>query len=198
MRGARSLSPIMALAGSVCAALAGAAAFAQPYGSFRAFEQYRLTIKGGGLGVSTDETVIFSAVKQKGIGPAAYWIAERSQIDRNWCGQHGSDGHSCVSSVISKHLWIDGRGCPELIVRLAAISSMRSMSFASPNNINQSYISETPLTSLTGPTSDHEGVGASITRSELQGPLVDWWAAADAAVAHCWSETPVSLNDSGS
>ena len=67
------------------------------------------------------------------------------------------------------------------------------MRFAGPENLTRSYVSETPITSLTGPTSDHEGVGASVTLSEYQGPLVDWWAAADGAVAHCWSETPLSL-----
>lgn len=182
---------------AVVAVLIADVAAAQPYGSDRAFERYRLTAKGGGLGVLIDETIVFSAVHQKGADQARYWIAEKSHRDENWCGDHDPVSRACLNKVNVTHEWIDGRRCPRLLSSLTKLTSLPPLVFVTPTDMRPlSYISETPEISLTAPAATGDGVGVSVIRRELQGPLVRSWVELSSAVSTCWMTTPVVIGTS--
>ena len=71
-----------------------------------ALERYRVTLKGGGLGLDVDETVIVSIVING--GPRERWIAERLRRDHNWCGKQINGQCSPSDKVV--HDWKDMKG----------------------------------------------------------------------------------------
>lgn len=142
---------------------------------------YRVVHRGGGLGVTIDETVTFSVSAQH-----PQWVAERNRRDSNWCGQRLPD-KGCVSTVTAVHEWIDGEKCPELLRSLQALAAIRPQGFADPKRLHLTMVSDTPLLEVTGPSPSAAGHGASLKLAAYSGPFVDWWRDTQASLKGCWS-----------
>ena len=142
---------------------------------------YRVVHRGGGLGVTIDETVAFSVSAQH-----PQWVAERTRRDSNWCGRRLPD-KACISTVTAAHEWIDGERCPELLRSLRALAAIRPQGFVDPEHMYLTMVSDTPLLEVTGPSPSAAGNGASLKVAAYSGPFVDWWRDTQASLKGCWS-----------
>jgi hypothetical protein len=151
-----------------------------------ALERYRVTKKGGGLGLGLDlnQTVIVSVVMKAGVGGTC-WIAERLLRDQHWCG--GAVDGRCASENKVVHDWIDGDSCPELEAAFEDLAHSELSGFAPPDRPDVPMMTNTPRVSVSGPPDHIGGYGARLTLSGLAGPVVDWWSRSDELLAHCWT-----------
>lgn len=159
----------------------GSPAFGQsgPY----ALERYRVTKKGGGLGLDLDQTVIVSVVMNAGVGRTR-WIAERLRRDQHWCG--GAVDGRCASENRAVHDWIDGDSCPALEAAFEDLAHIKLTAFAPPARSAVPMMTDTPRVSVSGPPDHMGGYGDRLTLSGLAGPVVNWWSRSDELLAHCW------------
>lgn len=141
---------------------------------------YVLTREGGGMGRFTDDVVVFSKVRA---GRATFWIAERVKSEKH-VGQKPPE--------ITRQ-WIDGRRCPALSGVLAKGVAAPVRAMARPTTTDEpGWVSDTPVTRLSGPASGTGNPGARVSRSDYIGPLARWWRESDKALQTCWSVNPVA------
>jgi hypothetical protein len=155
-------------------------------------ERYRVTQKGGGLGIGVDETVIFYLIE--GRRGEDRWVAERRRRDRNWCGMRSTAG-KCSATDVAIHDWIDGDKCPGLRAALTALSKIDLVGFAPPDRLNSTTVSDTPETIVTA-ASAIAGIDSKVTLSQYDGPVVDWWRKTEDQLSHCWQRDAVAASGS--
>ncbi|WP_267387866.1 hypothetical protein [Sphingomonas sp. GC_Shp_3] len=154
-------------------------------------ERYRVTLKGGGLGVDIDETVIVSIVVHD--GKRERWIAERRRRDHNWCASQVNG--QCSAGDKTVHDWIDGNSCPALTAALEDLARLKVGGFAPPARSGSIMITDTPLLTVSGTPDGMTGYGAHMALAGFTGPVVDWWSRSERSLAQCW--TPNRLTSNG-
>jgi hypothetical protein len=149
-----------------------------------ALERYRITLKGGGLGIDVDQTVVVSIMRND---ERQHWVAEQVKRNRNWCGD--KENGRCVSTDKFLHAWLDGSSCPALSAALQELTQIKLAGFAPPARSKFDWISETPLLTVSGTPDQLTGDGTKLSLSALTGPTVDWWARSEHQLSRCWSDT---------
>jgi hypothetical protein len=148
-----------------------------------ALERYRITLKGGGLGVDVDQTVVVSVMMNE----QQHWIAEQVRRNHNWCGE--KEKGRCVSTDKIVHAWVDGSSCPALTAALQELSQLKITGFAPPVRSKYDWVSETPLLTVSGTPDAVIGYGVKLSLAAQSGPIVDWWAKSEQQLNRCWSST---------
>lgn len=146
---------------------------------------YALTLQGGGLGVSVDDTVVVSSVQVDGGGQREFWIVERLNLRTSLANK----------AAPPTHQWIDGRKCAALDGVLAGATKLFNRG---PSNMAVSLRiappSDIARLKLSAPAAGEAGHGgARISISEFFGPLATWWGKGSAKIESCWSDQPVDL-----
>lgn len=155
-----------------------------------ALERYRVTLKGGGLGIDVDETVIVSLVVND--GKRERWIAERLKRDHHWCAKQVRGQCSPTNAVI--HDWIDGNACPALTAAFVDLGQITVTGFAPPARSGAIMITDTPLLTVSGAPDGMAGYGAHLSLAGFTGPVVDWWSRSERMLAACWTTTTLTSN----
>jgi len=148
-----------------------------------ALERYRITLKGGGLGVDIDQTVVVSVMMNE----RQHWVAEQFRRNHNWCGE--KENGRCVSTDKLVHGWLDGSSCPALTAALQELSQIKISGFAPPIRSKYDWVSETPLLTVSGTPDYVTGYGTELSLAALTGPIVDWWSESEQQLNRCWSNT---------
>jgi hypothetical protein len=143
--------------------------------SARAQEYDRLTQTGGSLGVTVDETVVFSLGRDQAGRPV--WFARRSRRDRNWCGGSNSAGR-CAATDLETYDSADSVRCSALNVIVAGFANFRSSTPALKT-------SDTTLITLSGHTPGTDQ--PQFTISGYIGSLATWWRESDDKLQSCWT-----------
>ena len=149
-----------------------------------AFERYRVTLKGGGLGIDVDEIVIVSVLIND--GPQERWIAERLWRDHNWCGKQINK--KCLPSDNLVHDWIDGNSCPALYAAFVDLAQLKLTGFAPPARSGVIVVSDTPLLTVIGTPDRMAGYGSRLSLAGFTGPVVDWWSRSERQLTSCWTD----------
>lgn len=168
----------------LCATMLAQPALAQ--WTVRPVEIYKVTRLGGGLGIHTDETVIFF-VQSEATG--AHWTAKRNKTERNWCGARAADG-GCSETVSRVEDNIDGASCPELLKVLEALSRVPVSGFAPPqlSALRFSTVTDTPFVEVTGIPALINGDGPQLKVGGSSGPIVDWWTESTKSLSPRWAK----------
>lgn len=148
-----------------------------------ALERYRITLKGGGLGVDVDQTVVVSVMMNE----QQHWVAEQVRRNHNWCGE--KENGFCVSTDKFVHTWVDGLSCPALTTSLQELSQVKITGFAPPVRTKYDWVSETPLLTVSGTPDAVIGYGTKLSLAAQSGPIVDWWSKSEQQLNRCWSNT---------
>lgn len=146
---------------------------------------YRISVDGYGLGQSTDDTILVGQVApSKG---QAFWAAERRLNARSPKGDR------------RVHAWIDGRSCPALEARLAALGET-PLKFGTPSDHDGVWmVADGTQIVVEGPGPDgFDGrlprsgapLGRVIRIAEHSGPLHAWWSQTEKALEACWRDSP--------
>ncbi len=151
-------------------------------------EVYRVTERGGGLGVWIDQTVTFTTLG------GGRWIAERAREESNWCGKHPS-ASSCAATKTKTRDKFDGQSCPQLAEALQALSVIPLPSFADPDAAKAVVVADASLLTVEGWPRAAGPAGAlpwqqRISISEYSGPFRAWWTRTEADLKPCWLPFP--------
>jgi len=146
-------------------------------------ERYRVHISGGGLGIETDDTTVFSSTGSR-------WIAEHVRHDHNWCGDRSSG--RCAPSDKLLHQWADGDSCPALSEAMSIVPKVWAQDLADPTR-QQMLVSETPYFTM------HRGSNSVRSKpsdeiGEWSGGLRTWWASMLQDTSGCWNNSPPDVN----
>lgn len=150
-------------------------------------EVYRVTEKGGGLGLTIDQTVIFRAAHRSASPP--YWIAERNNRVDNFCGRRDAQAR-CVATVKIEHDWANSTACPSLISSLNDLEKLPAPGFASPGTPHVVAVADGVFVQVTGTMGGQGGMGARIAYGAYSGPIVTWWKNTEAHLKDCWKAAP--------
>lgn len=149
---------------------------------------YRVTEKGGAIGLTIDQTVIFWVEQRSSSQP--HWIAERRKRVEHVCGWHEAD-KSCAVTTDIDHDWADSATCPSLIPALKDLEKVSVPGFSPPNTPRIVSVADSTFVQVTGTPGDKPDRGARITYGAYGGPIADWWWKADRSLKGCWkAETP--------
>lgn len=149
--------------------------------------RYRISFKGGGLGIEIDEVVLLSAVATR--DGHKFWVAERRLHESNWCGDRR--GTSCARTETRKHDWIDERSCPALDSAVAQLPRVWLSDPASKPDYRLAIVTDTPLLTIE-PSNDKHGLRSTLV--EYLGPSATWWRESEERLAACWRVQPPTVN----
>lgn len=166
----------------------GAAAGRAPV---HALELYRVKEVGGGLGVSIDQQVIFSAAGGGSEPNTGRWIAERLRHDRNWCGKRSSTGR-CQATSTSRHDWMDGAHCPPAYDALNGLAEIPAPTFRQLRRADFTTVDDASLLTIEGLPEQGRSTAQHLLVAEYTGPFRNWWEATERALNSCWTdEAPI-------
>ncbi len=146
-------------------------------------ETYRVTERGGGLGVMVDQTVIFWVSSPPSAHPR--WIAERNRRLDNACGR-SEPGKGCIATSQIDHDWVDSATCPALVPSLNDLAQLPIPGFAPPASVNFSFASDSSFVEVTGSPRGQAGIGARIAYGEYIDPVASWWRHAQINLQPCF------------
>jgi hypothetical protein len=135
--------------------------------------RFFLIQSGGGLGVDLEDNATFYSA---GPGLSGPWFLQRSRTETN-CLRRRAPQNPCPKTSISEE--IDGGSCPALQRVMAELMPIRKRERGSAHSMP----SDTPLLSL---VTIQYGLMGTDRLSEYEGPLVDWWQAAQEQLKSCW------------
>jgi len=150
-------------------------------------EVYRVTEKGGGLGLNVDQTVIFWAKRRP--SSKLFWIAERNRRLDNVCGNRDA-GKGCVATSEVKHDWASGKTCPSLIFALNDLEKVPVPAFTPPDERHVVAVADGVFVQVTGTTDGRAGSVARVAYGAYDGPIVAWWRDAERNLKDCWITDP--------
>lgn len=143
-------------------------------------DSYLIHIFGGGLGVTTDDTISISRIGHR-------WIIERLVRDHNWCGKQSFDRHNpCITTDVVRHEWADGGNCPEISRAMLQIADAWRSDEIIPDNMRPT-VTDNPKFTIAAKRGS-KNIRADRTAAEFGGPLSAWWRNTKARIYDCWSD----------
>lgn len=141
-------------------------------------QRYLIHIEGGGLGITTDDTIRISKSGYR-------WILERLVKDHNWCGGLSAGPHTpCTTTEVIKHQWADSSTCRAIAAAMVGVDDVWRMDEATAHE-EAMPPSEMPQFSITEHDND---AGHQRAISEMLGPLASWWSTSASSIKACWSD----------